>query len=145
MFHYKSTQKSRYRKKTLQLITNPYVTVILLNLKRRVICIYLASLVFGPAAALAKLTGAALLAGVDEAGKPGKFGVLDGWRRWGESIVEGTLSDTCELELLSASDTLPDDLFRFLNTILIVVVVGDNFSRLSPRVEHWSQNTFILI
>ena len=42
-------------------------------------CFYLASLlVFGPAAALAKLTGAALLAGVDEAGKPGKFGVLDG-------------------------------------------------------------------
>ena len=69
---------------------------------------YLASVELAPAAALAKLTvaPAGVLAGVEEAGKPGKFGVLEGWRRCGESVLISLA--------FNASDTLPDDLFRFL-------------------------------
>ena len=127
-----------------------------------------------PAAALAKLTGvAALFAGVDE-GKPGKLGVLEGARRWGDSMMmleltlavaveeevraapmvddddggtmmaeeEGTLGTgiaeveeeeselTAEIDCsndFNASDKLPDDLLRFLNTEMCVNMISIAF------------------
>ena len=72
---------------------------------------------------MAKLTGvAALFAGVDE-GNPGKLGVRDGARRWGESVLLALATDDEEEELVVVAVAEEAELVTTLFDVTVVELV----------------------